>query len=203
MTVGFVFIYFSSCKKEPVYSCNEGINNYVYQTMSGHAGISRDSLAKFGIDTQFAIFKSLPASGKLRIFTEKFALLLEDASISKTDKDHLETLINYVGEGIHDDDEDEHPDSFVVNWQMTAYNVLGWDSLKMYNFVETWLSKNEIMSFYNLEYTYVENGCVCNSRMACNLGLSSCNEGGCETTKDGCGIIGKNPCKGQCAHFGG
>jgi hypothetical protein len=88
------------CKKEPVYSCNEGLNNYAYQTMSGHAGISRDNLAKFGIDTQFAIFMSLPASGKLRIFTEKFALLLEDASISKTDKDHLETLINYVGEGI-------------------------------------------------------------------------------------------------------
>jgi hypothetical protein len=169
--------------------------------MSGNQGISRDSLAKMGLDTQIAVFRSLSPTNKLRIFKEKIDLLLNDQSISETDKDHLTLLKNYVTEAVYDDSADVNPDSVLVNWQLDAYNVLAWDSLKMYTYVETWLTEPEIRGFYNLEHTYVKNDCVCNSRFACNLGFSSCNEGGCATTNDGCGIVGSNPCKGTCAHF--
>lgn len=169
--------------------------------MSGNQGISRDSLAKMGLDTQIAVFRSLSPTNKLRIFKEKIDLLLNDQSISETDKDHLTLLKNYVTEAVYDDSADVNPDSVLVNWQLDVYNVLAWDSLKMYTYVETWLTEPEIRVFYNLEHTYVKNDCVYNSRFACNLGFSSCNEGGCDTTNDGCGIVGSNPCKGTCAHF--
>lgn len=198
---GIISIYLTSCKKEPVYSCKEDVNNYVMKTMSYNQSISRDSLAKLGLDTQIAVFRSLLPVNKLRIFKEKVDLLMTDDSLSTDDKNHLKALKNYATEAIYDDAADESPDPYLVSWQGTAYNTLGWDSLKMYYLVETWLTLKELRGYYNLEIYYSTNSCVCNSRFACNLGFSDCNEGNCSVTKDGCGLFGGNPCKGTCAYF--
>lgn len=64
LTAGSV-LYFASCKKEKGYSCNEELNEYAAITRKAHQGISRDDLAKFGLDIQFAIINSLSPENNL------------------------------------------------------------------------------------------------------------------------------------------
>ncbi|MFT4062002.1 MAG: bacteriocin fulvocin C-related protein [Edaphocola sp.] len=199
--LGLSFLH--SCKKDPVFSCDEQLNDYAVSTMSEHQAISRDSLAKLGIDTQFAIFNSLSSFNKARIFHEKIDLLISIDSIATDDKVHLSSLNDYLTPAIYND---ETLDSFCVNWKSVAFNNLSWDSLKMFTYVETWLSPVEIER-YTLSVVLPEGGggsgqaCKCNSRFACNLGLTSCVTGGCTQTTTGCGFLGDNPCGGICDYW--
>lgn len=197
VAAGITF-YFTSCTKDKVYSCDKNLNQYAIQFQDANQSISRENLAKLGIDTQFAIFNSLTSENKTRIFTEKIETLLADESINQADKEHLLKAKNYISPKLYEQD-DKIEDPFLKSWQATAFKTLQWDSLKMFLYVETWLTKREYTLIAKAPYT--EGGsasCVCNSRFACSFGFSDCVTGGCNQTNDGCGILGKNPCEGTC-----
>jgi hypothetical protein len=208
VAAGITF-YFTSCTKDKVYSCDKNLNQYAIQFQDANQSISRENLAKLGIDTQFAIFNSLTSENKTRIFTEKIETLLADESITQADKEHLLKLKNYISPKLYEQD-DKIEDPFLKSWQATAFKTLQWDRLKMFLYIETWLTKEEYTLIADVKKKYTTigqspytdggsgNSCVCNSRFACSFGFSDCVTGGCTTTTDGCGIIGSNPCEGTC-----
>ncbi len=93
IALAVVIFYIPSCKKNEVYSCDEGINNYATLNLVVNQSISRDELAQLGLDTQFAVFNSLSAENKLRVYKEKFNYLLQDQGIPDTEKEHISDLL--------------------------------------------------------------------------------------------------------------
>jgi len=199
LAVGGTMIYFSSCKKDHTYSCDEKLNEYAIVNMATTQTISRNELAKLGIDTQFAIFNSLSSNNKARIFKEKFQQLMADSTVNTTDKNHIESLHNYIS-GILYEREEGTEDSFAVAWQAYAYNTLAWDSVKMFTYAETWLMQGEAP--HTLDRVdgegAIDNACSCSKNIACGLFSGTCKSDGCNKTRSGCGLIGYDPCTGRC-----
>ncbi len=178
-------------------TCNESLYNFVDEHVQLYENISRDSLARMGWDTQFIILNSLSPINKARIFHEKINLLLSSDSVSEADKNHLASLNNHLSEFTCNTNK---TDTFYSKWQQEAFNKLGWDSLKMYTYAETWLTYTAYLNFQNSLPFLPANGlnCKCNSRFACNFGFTGCIIGGCSRSTSGCGLVGDSPCKGVC-----
>lgn len=200
IAIAAVTFYMSSCKKDPVYSCDKGINNYAKENLIINQSISREDLAQLGVDTQFAVFNSLSPSNKARIFHEKIALLLADEDITQADKNHLEQLNDNITEELYSNGNGEE-NPYIISWKNKAINNLHWDEQKLIMFVGTWLSPDEFAHYdplSNESGAPPKSNCKCNSRFACGFGLYSCKTGSCAETVTGCGIAGSMPCKGTC-----
>src|SRR5690349_12848990 len=79
---------FTSCQKHKteLYSCDMNLHNWAAHAREANAGISRDELAKLGIDSQFAVFRSLSNDARLNIYHQKIALALSTETFSDAEK---------------------------------------------------------------------------------------------------------------------
>jgi hypothetical protein len=200
--------YFVSCKKEKVYSCNDKLNDYATITKKLHQGISRDSLVKFGLDTQFAIMASLLPENKARILKEKIVTLLNDDAINDDDKVHLNTLYKYITPAIYENEHQE-TDTFLNQWKDFAYNSLHWDQKKMEIYMYIWLTESEMNGIRGggiyLEPAPREGGgggeynCNCVSGYLCETVLRrTCIATSCNKVRN-CGFFWNEYCWGRCS----
>ncbi len=208
---GSVALYFTSCKKETIYSCNKGINEYVKENKEQFQNISRDQLAKRGIDTQFAIINCLSPENNVRILKEKLTTLLNDNLVSKVDKNHLQELYNYISPKLY---EVRKPmeDHFLSEWKRYAENQLGWDKTKMTIYAGTWLTRGEIEALKmpssvksrpSTNESSISGGdgnCNCAGGYTCETILGKkCIENHCDKTNTHCGFLWLEECWGTCS----
>lgn len=202
LSLGAMF-YVSSCKKDPVYSCDEKLNEYAVQTISEHQSISRDELATMGLDTQFAVYNSLSPSNKARIAREKLSLLLGSDSFTNEEKQHLQLAYDFINTEIYEEDA-PNIDSFVNYWEDFAFNALNYDSAKVYWVSHTWLIPNDIPGIpdFAIDDPVFEGGnggtCNCEWGYICAKAFLPCTKGACTATKWGCGWFFRSPCTGRC-----
>jgi len=196
------FIYFSSCSKnnKDVFSCDPGINDFVHQNIYRLGGINRADLASYStLDSQIAIFRALSNDRKISIYTEKINLIMNSDSLTSAEKNHLQSMIDFMKPEYFDENYNHVVDSFEVQWQNYARTQFNWDNKKIFLYSQTWLTETEIMNLArpNIPPNTTPN-CNCLSDWACSLATQECNKGVSCNISGGCGFWGTMKCKGRC-----
>lgn len=194
MVAAGVTFYFTSCKKDPKYSCDEKAHKYAAMHLDASQSIKRDSLVKLERGLQFAVFRSLSPENKKRIFNEKIDILLSTLDLKESERTHLLALKNYFEPNIYGNNE-ETP--FLQQWELKAKNTLGWTDNMIQGMVGTWATPQELVTmagFHNMESAV--GACTCSYNAGCAW-FGDC-KGGCIETWDGCGITGWSKCTGDC-----
>jgi hypothetical protein len=200
LTTIAAFVIFFSCRKdEPKFSCDEKAHQYALMHQETNQTISRDSLIKLDRGLQFAVFRSLSAQNKKRIFNEKIDILLVTLDLKEGERTHLLALKNYFDADMYGHNE---ATPFVKEWELQAKNTLGWTQNMIQGMVGTWATPEELKAMAaRIPVNTVQNKnlspvCTCNYDVACSS-FGDC-KGGCLKSWDGCGIAGMFTCTGSC-----
>ena len=192
--------------QENKYSANDTINNFVIATRQNNQNMSRNDLAKLPIDYQMAIFRSLNNENKIRIYTEKINFVISNDQLSQAEANHLRAVISFMKPEYYNRGHDQFVTEFYENWKNVAINKLNLDVQKTEIYVETWLTRSELINVVHTTRGGEREGsgepppsdCECNSSWFCGLRGVSCTHQGCQRTDDGCGFLSLYSCKGHC-----
>jgi len=223
LLVLYISLLFSCSKKSnQIYSCNPSLNKWITANKESFENISRNELAKISsVDTQRAIYNSLPSPGKYRIWVEK--LTLAKSSLSAEEQNHLQAAIIHLSPSDWESSETKKTlNIWITEWENNGVRKFGWDSTKRFLIAETWLTESELLTFmtrYDAARTNAERNaiantaapypgtggytddCTCRSSLACKWFTSTCEDGGCNRIQD-CGLIGTSNCEGLCVARG-
>ena len=184
------------------FSCNEKANQYALTNIATNQSISRDSLAKLPYEYQFAVFESLSAQNKHRIFKEKIDHVLSLKNLDNREVAALERLKALDPNEIYNLDQEE-PADILWEWEQYVRKELAWSDQTIFEKVGTWLTTEEMQVMASVYSPSEAAGtCTCQSDWSCIWSGSSCNyNAGCNVTQSGCGILGGAKCKGNCGSW--
>lgn len=202
---------FLSCRQEVLqYSCDPVLNEIVTSHIQEYVQFTVKDLIVYDLHAQQAIFRSYTPEKKREIWLEKIHYLLENEGYSSEEYVHVAKLLELLHENCFNPGtikaEALQRTQFNASWISYAQNSLGW-SEKYIAFVVYRLYTNqtqfeaETKAFLSLKRKAAadsENGdCLCNDSLFCGLG-SSCIDNGCDKISQGCGLLWKYDCVGQC-----
>ena len=177
--------------------------------------ISRNNLSRLPMRLQKAYFRGLSNVNKLRIYTEKINLLINNDNLSQSEKQHLLSLLSFIKPEYYDLSYASFVENFYNNWKNFAMNNFNWSLEKIIKYVESWQTVSEFDEAWALEYAITNQtqqkigkhrsgqvvgiSCECLHDIYCPGWGSSCDtSSGCEQTA-GCGVFGTSACKGTCS----
>lgn len=192
----------SSCHKDSkcYYSCDSGINEFVIKNKARLGGISRSDLASYStIDSQIAIFRSLTNEKKISIYNEKINLVMNSYSLSDSEKNHLQKMVDFMKPEYYGEEYNNLVDSFSIQWINEAKTKFNWSDKIIFVFSQSWLTESEIMDLARPNTPPgTTPSCNCLSDWACSLATQECNKGVSCNLSNGCGFWGTMKCKGRC-----
>ncbi len=185
----------TSCKKQPKYSCDQGLETYAEKMMESNQEITRVELVKHSLDTQMAIFRSLSPLNKKRIYNEKIEVVLNtDTTLTQADILHLQKLKNYSSASLYLN-KNSTDESFLNNWEHYALDTLKWSQKQLEIYAYTWMTMDELNSISKNSGT---KDCTCRSTyFGCGIGQVCDTDVDCNVKK-GCGFLGDSNCAGLC-----
>ena len=199
---------FVSCQKQQeIYSCNPEVNSKVTKMRLANQSISRIELVQNDIEEQFGIFRSLTNENKKRIFIEKVDFMILNYNLNENEKTHLNKLKTEFLPSFYDEDNAAYL-SYENDWVSYAKSQLGWNDQKLMQYLDTWLTDNDVAAKPNIGGGSSGGGntpdCNCLSDKYCDFftsGQMECNNKNCNT-KGGCGFFGGKTCIGRCWYKG-
>lgn len=176
------------------------------------AQITRDELVQIlSLDTQSAIYCSLPAERKYEIWKAKFQKVINTMGLAQAENAHIQTAIDYFQPQYWESNESlDNYRPWADNWGAYAMQNFGWDSTKLFLVAETWLMPEElntIANHYNNtpHVQYIPStgdddskpDCTCRYSVSCEWFKEKCGDGDCKAMYT-CGISGSSKCTGYC-----
>jgi hypothetical protein len=203
-----------SCNKnEPVYSCDEKIDQKVKENRDGNQNITRYELAHLeDLDYQMGVFLSLTSENKVRIFNEKITSEQNNTHLNSNEKAILNQMIAYLVPDHYTTLNAEFQD-FSHSKETILRNTYGWDDAKVFIFSNSWMLESEILDYIAMKASgggghggggvggVGTNSCTCYYGYYCWIkggGSGTCVTGNCTKPNGGCGVFGTTNCDGKC-----
>ena len=204
-------------KKDEVYSCNDDVNNWIYENIKVLANLNREQLATLPLVYQRAAFRSFTPSKKCEIWLEKLDLVMEqewNEAELKLIKDFKQKMTpeTYYHENM------KETQAFFKQWGEEFFS-LGGDSVRIIVCFAHIATLEEIYDLVHnaesLDYSWLEgnfelkvepapppvygNDCDCEWDITCSLiSMGNCDNSMCDDTQTGCGFGWNSPCEKVC-----
>jgi hypothetical protein len=203
-TILLLFLF--SCKEQipEYYSTNPGIDEFVKLKKAELADIAVDTLLKFDVSVQRAIFSSWSPEKKSEAWRYRLSRVLSDNDFNLLEIIHIQRLIDSISPElfIKPNNYDNEYQAFKTEWLNYAVNELQWNeyftAFLVYRFWFTQEQFTNEISEYSVEDSE-PNPVYCN----CNSANDFCQEthcfpSSCTATEQGCGWLWSQPCDGRC-----
>lgn len=192
-------LFFNSCQKEEVYSCDATINSWVKNNKSAIVKFDRKEIASYSHSYEKAILRAIPIDRKQELWQEKVNYILT-LQLPKEEMDLLKWYaemfqrVDYHSKNEHISKELQELMYQKVKDAMKNY---GWSREFVYN---VFFRIGNIGDNNSGGNSVREQGeCDCNWNIGCP-GHDDCEEQyqDCTETDYGCGIFGNGGCYGEC-----
>ncbi len=200
-----------SCQKSVFYSENETINEWVEQNKSKFNSINRESLLKFNLSEQKAIYRSLISQNRKNLWIQKVDFV--KSKMNNKDEiayvNELKSIIN----SINFSQKLELNDVQILEvWIRNGIEKFNWNEYFIYSsfkllsdvtssktsFDKLLLNENfKSTTYRGVASTNMSSSCDSNWCADCNLIGGTC-KGGCSETTIGCGLFWLQTCNKNC-----
>ncbi len=202
-----------SCSKDK-YSCDPFIDAWVKENLNFYETADRDKFVRLPISRQRAVYRGLSGAKKVELWNEKLLSILLDEKLSDSEKIAIKSLYDNISVELFENDAiwmEFQP--YLHKWQTFMIEHYNWDEAKFFMYCHIWMSDEELRDsiLYDSIITKTSSlnpdtgssdKCTCLTDTFCAFadGLSHCDieNNKCRISDGGCGIFGRDDCKGTC-----
>jgi len=204
----FSVVLFSCQQTELEYSCDPVINKYVIENKAAFSQISVTELTSYEVALQKAVFRSWDPEKKRNAWLDKLHQVLRSNSLSKSESDHIQRLIDHLEIGYFLDENIQKNNisrtKFANEWLNYASKDLGWSEqfiafvvYRLYTNQSQFDAELSVLKSINVGASVNSETGSCNCNTSSDFCLGSTCTSGCSTSS-GCGWLWSSPCNGSC-----
>ena len=201
-----LFLSLSSCNKnEVVYSCDNDVNDWVYENLDNIASMTRSEWKSLDDEYKIPVFRAFTQEQRVLFWNEKINDIISGYDWNVEEHKHIVELLNFINNNVdifdfsteYSDEQIERIEVFSYKWIENALNELGWDLPLIKAIVA---SGDDIGSNSETGNVELRNPkCNCNTESWVEWCITThCDGGNCLESNHGCAFLLVGECNGSC-----
>lgn len=209
--VVFLLLFTNCQKNELLYSCDEGLNDWVFDHKEEIKEMNRENWKLLDERVKIPVYRAFNQEQRISFWKEKVKELLT-LDWSEEEKQHISLLADFIEKNPNffalnkkTDEESEKYDIFAYKWVMKAQRDLHWD-MKL---ITAMVANGNLLldrsgrferskTHLNIKRYQEMDNCQCDLDQYIPWCLNGCQKSPCNQLETGCGFMLAYKCDGMC-----